>query len=81
MARGVATVVIGRIGSTTTGADWVGIAIGGAAVVRMVVSGRAAPGLAAARTLSPVGDVANPAVMTKASSIIAVGQQRSEVVL
>jgi hypothetical protein len=81
VAPGVAIVVIGRIGRTTTGADWVGIAIGGAGVVRSVVSGRAAPGFAAARTLSPTGDVANTAVMTKASSIIAVGQQRSEVVL
>jgi hypothetical protein len=81
LAPGVAIVVIGRIGSTTTGADGVGIAMGGAGVVRSVVSGRAAPGFSATQTLSPTGDAANTAVMDKASSIIAVGQQRSEVVL
>jgi hypothetical protein len=69
------------MGRTTTGADGVGIAMGGAGVVRSVVSGRAEAGLMAARTLSPRGDRANAAVTTKASSIIAVGQQRSEVVL
>jgi hypothetical protein len=74
-------VVIGRIGSTTTGADGAGIAMGGAGVVRSVVSDRAAPGLAPTRRLSPRGDTASTAVMDKASSIIAVGQQRSEVVL
>jgi hypothetical protein len=78
---GVAIVVIGRMGRTTTGADGVGIAMGGAGVVRSVVSGRAEAGLMAARTLSPRGDRANAAVTTKASSIIAVGQQRREVVL
>jgi hypothetical protein len=81
LAPGVAIVVIGRMGRTTTGADGVGIAIGGAGVVRSVVSGRAAAGLTAARTLSPRGDVANTAVKTRASSIIAVRQQRREVAL
>ena len=81
LAPVVAIDVTGRIGSTTSGADWVGMAIGGAGVVRSVVSGRAEPGLTATRTLSPAGDLANTAVTTKASSIIAVGQQRSEVVL
>jgi hypothetical protein len=80
LAPGVTIVVIGR-GSTTSGAGWAGIAIGGAGVVNNVVSGRAEPGLAATRTLSPSGDVANTAVTTRASSIIAVGQQRKEVVL
>jgi hypothetical protein len=55
------------------------MAIGGAGVVNSVVSGRAAPGFAARRTLSPEGDVANTAVTTRTSSIIAVGQQRKEV--
>jgi hypothetical protein len=81
LAPGVTIDVTGRIGNTPSGADWVGMTIGGAGVVSSVVSGRAAAGLVTARTLSPTGDVANTAVTTKASSIIAVGQQRSVVVL
>jgi len=68
--------VTGRIGCTTSGADFGGSEIVGAGIDRIVVSGRVPPDFGARRTLSPARDAeADRAEKSRAISISAVGSR------